>query len=398
MKTNHDSLPKDCQLLLVCARLFLTQDDHQQICQIVSSQIDWPLILKLAEQFGVSPLLYKHLSDLDLMHKIPDFAMKLLENAYRRHSISGLQIYGKLNRMAELFSTLQIPIILLKGIYFSKYIYHDIALRPMTDIDFLCKKEDCDRIVNSLSSIGFKQEGFYHTQFHESVALLKGSLPPFFDHHGFKVEVHVNIVDGNTYSKNLMQQVWDQALLLNEKENPMLFILSPAFQLIHLALHLNRHIVSLNESVALYWFSDIHEWCQNHMTDQDWDLFIRYVNEFALSKPIESILILLKTFWHTSIPETICDSNQDSFDDNVLLNHVFQRQKNYSQYYGKLIKSIFSLNTWQERLKYSMGLLFPSSHYLRIRYNINHIRFLWLYRLAHPIFVISRFIKRILYS
>ena len=57
--------------------------------------------------------------------------------------------------MAELLEADGIPMVLLKGWALVPLVYHDLALRPLSDVDILVPKEHVEAVVRALESMGY---------------------------------------------------------------------------------------------------------------------------------------------------------------------------------------------------------------------------------------------------
>lgn len=67
-----------------------------------------------------------------------------------------LVLYNELNKLLTEFDRQSIQAILLKGIYLAKFIYSDIALRPMSDVDILVQRDDLNSALGVLKSLGYE--------------------------------------------------------------------------------------------------------------------------------------------------------------------------------------------------------------------------------------------------
>lgn len=124
-------------LLVLAARLEMNSDDAARMESILRECPDWAEVKASAHRLGVEPLLYRHLSQERYARYVPDEVIHLLKESYRAQAIRSLRIYGQISRFLDSMNQAEVPIILLKGAFLAKWVYGDIALRPMNDIDIL---------------------------------------------------------------------------------------------------------------------------------------------------------------------------------------------------------------------------------------------------------------------
>ena len=55
----------------------------------------------------------------------------------------------------------KLQVIVLKGAALLNTVYHDVALRPMEDIDLMVRQEHRDELKNLLETMGFVQSPLY---------------------------------------------------------------------------------------------------------------------------------------------------------------------------------------------------------------------------------------------
>ena len=79
-----------------------------------------------------------------------------IENVgYNQTAVRNLTLLSKASEVIRDFNQKNIEFLVLKGLYLAFDIYPDIGLRPMTDVDFLIKREDLDRVEKILFQLGY---------------------------------------------------------------------------------------------------------------------------------------------------------------------------------------------------------------------------------------------------
>lgn len=88
----------------------------------------------------------------------PKHFLEKLKLEYIITSIANSKIYDTLSEIGNAFNKAGIPFILLKGSHLAQFVYQDIGLRPMGDIDILVKKEDLQKAETVLLQSGYNNQ------------------------------------------------------------------------------------------------------------------------------------------------------------------------------------------------------------------------------------------------
>ena len=183
-------------ILPASARIQLDDKSAELIENALGQSLDWNRITALSERLGVQPLLFKHLSER-YVSQVPDDVMKRLRENFHCQEMRSLRHYALIHQIADTMNQADIPVVLLKGAFLAKWIYRDIALRPMNDIDILCKKKDSQKIQEKMNELGYYQQKIAgQSQLHEKIIATKfmtDRFPPFFNDKGNKVDIHFDI-------------------------------------------------------------------------------------------------------------------------------------------------------------------------------------------------------------
>jgi len=429
------ALTPEENLLILSARLTLSDKNSAELQQILQKNLNWSWIKKNSQKLGVAPLLYKHLSQENYARFVPPDVNAFLTNEYRRQSIKNLRTYGRLHQILQSTNQANIPIILLKGVYLARWIYGDIACRPMMDIDLLVRAEDQRKVQKIMSDLGYSQNITHQSPQHEVIARqeahLDRHLPVFFKNNENKVDAHLNIIPGTSLDPALMRQVWDRSIT-DELDGLPVRILSPGDQLLYLALHLHLHMKEARTAgnVTLYWFCDIYEFLRRGQDQMDWPQLIDVAHRHGVSDQLLSVLKLIHRHWS----DDVTSAGGDSFDSifSVLPSRIRDQGRNErdsekhlvgkrSAFYGNdalSLKSIFQdeiphvhhdtrvlENRWahvgtvmkeEGRLKglvFIFRQFFPAHTYILARYQPKNPFKTALCYLTHPFKVLIRTLK-----
>jgi hypothetical protein len=145
--------PNVPRLLALCARLADTPSHNALVAQAAGEITDWRLLLKIAENQNMGPLLYHHLSSSQVA--MPANSRHELKGIYLRHRQTN-RIRGEvLAEILALFEANRIEALLLKGVALAHLVYPQPGLRPMRDMDLLIHPEQVWEAQGLLAKAGF---------------------------------------------------------------------------------------------------------------------------------------------------------------------------------------------------------------------------------------------------
>ena len=135
-------LSPERRFLLACARANSSAEELQRIAQELSRpELDWNYLTAAACAHGVAPLIYHNLHRSRATRVLPPRATETLRNSYYGNAARNSFLYGELSNVLNAFREKQIEVIVLKGAALAETVYPNRALRPMSDIDLLVKRE-----------------------------------------------------------------------------------------------------------------------------------------------------------------------------------------------------------------------------------------------------------------
>jgi|GEM_PF-1678317 len=377
--------PED-YLLVLAARLEMVPDDVAEMEGILSEGVEWSAVRASAHRLGVEPLLYKHLSQDRYAGYVTDGIIQPLKESYHNQSIRSLRIYGQLSRILDHMNQADIPIILLKGTYLAKWIYGDIALRPMSDIDILCRDRNTGAVQEILRALGYEEmENIAQSRFHEEISLKKAShLPPFIRNNAVRVEIHTDIFTKAPYQTREMERVWE-AIIPLDLNGVEAHCLSLEHQLLHLSSHLHNHLMS--GVSTLYWFCDIHEFTRHYREEIDWKQFRAIAESLGIASQIAALHDLLIRHWETGIPKDIVHPPGADVEGLSLKSAIFGNKSMGKQSFLpsriQLLRDIKKDDGMGKCLYYVLRHLFPARSYIINRYNPKDQREIYRYYIFH---------------
>jgi hypothetical protein len=199
---------------------------------------------RLAWFHRVSPLVYEHRERLGLTDEEAALYRKAaLETLHRN-----LQLAAELRIALRALVSADVPVILLKGAQLMDAVYHNLALRPMSDLDLLVRPEGAAKAVVALSDAGFHADGRkagFTDRADREIRLEKSGV------HKLAIELHTSLNRPTRHHWFPMELLWERSVVWDAEGAPAR-ALCPEDNLVFLCAHAVPHVFA-----QLIWLRDI---------------------------------------------------------------------------------------------------------------------------------------------
>lgn len=145
----------EVRLLLECARTRLDAQGASRIKSLVSNDIEWTYLIRMARGHGVMPLLCRTLNSA-CSDAVPKATLEKLREHYYANAGRNLFLTKELLKVVELLKTHRISHIPYKGPVLAASIYGNLALREFGDLDILVRAREYQTAQHLLSAQGYR--------------------------------------------------------------------------------------------------------------------------------------------------------------------------------------------------------------------------------------------------
>nr|RNJ70615.1 MAG: hypothetical protein EDM05_04025 [Leptolyngbya sp. IPPAS B-1204] len=179
----------EIKLLLCCARVQMDATTAAQIPALLQAGIDWDLLLQIAVQHGVAPLLYWSVKSA-CPDAVPPAVLQRLQRLFHINAQQNLLLTQELLRLLSLFEAEQIPVLPFKGPILALTVYQNLSLRQITDLDLLVDKSHRSQAIELLMAQDYeprievpwethliRANGLYNIDLHSTLAPKHLSYP-----------------------------------------------------------------------------------------------------------------------------------------------------------------------------------------------------------------------------
>jgi hypothetical protein len=187
----------EVRVLITCARPWLDAGDLRGLRTLVEGELDWELLLSLAERHAVVPLLYRHLCASGAVRLPAAFDQRLRRLYFGSVSLA-MFLTEELRRVLRVLADGGIEALAYKGPALAVHLYGDVSLRTFRDLDLLVRPRDFVAARAALAEAGFRprapltpaqaraaratecDEGLVHGERGTLVELHWAVAPPYF--------------------------------------------------------------------------------------------------------------------------------------------------------------------------------------------------------------------------
>ncbi len=345
--------------------------------QLVAGRtIDWERFVQSAAEEGVAALAYKAL----FRHPglVPSAVLDRLHRSYLSTGAANAASDDELNGILRALAEASIEVTLLKGVSLSHFLYHDIALRPMLDVDLWVQPDRFSEAVECVKGLGFQPESI------EDLELVQG----FADRFGRKLdlakpgpfmtamELHSSPSLPFEYGSRLSPAwLWSQAEMRDLSGSPVR-VLKPAAALLYLAVHLSNH-----DPLTWIWLYDLQELIEEEeITPEQMGAAKQFNLVPALRFALEECLALFPSERGSMLLDSL-GATRISSRERLLF--TVARKSPRSVLAGTFV-GIVMLPGWEAKLQFLRARLFPDRAFLEHRYHPPArlpLPLLYLYRL-----------------
>lgn len=392
--------PED-QIIVSCIKIHPTPEELEQIDKLILQVQDWNYLITTIIDRGIGPLLYKKLPLLTNSSQMPEAVRTKLQQAYYRTFSRSTILYEHFRKIAEAFTSQDIQIIALKGVYLSERLYQDIGLRQFSDIDLLVKEDDASSCLAILAEMGYKPD----TNGKLSRIILSQlnrdfvHYPPMIGY-GVSIEIHIKLHQDKEKYKVKVDELWKNAIpaTVNGVQVSALHIYD---LLIHLCLHLDKHFKVGH--VQFTCFNDITNLLERVSGTIDWNAFTEVCQIYNCENIVFKYIVMTHNYMHATVPiEIILKYGVllDETDEQLFFKYLKDGKINMissatlSGHFGNIMR----VDNSMDKVKYLWGVVFPSKAFMIQRYEIKHryqVLFYYPYRYYIGIMgVVNRIFKK----
>jgi Uncharacterised nucleotidyltransferase len=298
---NSDHMHSEMHLLIACARTQISDSIAQRIQALCQVDLDWQVLVQLANQHRLLPLLYNSLSKV-CPDRVPPDIFQYLQDSYRQNGFRNLRFTGELLQILNYLKTQGFEAVPFKGPVLAIVAYGDLNLRAFCDLDILVRTKDFIPVRNSVMTQGYgPSRASWHFSQEEEDAHQTWLGECSLTHPGrsVSIDVHQRLVAGYLFrlSRNF-DDVWMGLESIAILDKPVLSFKSEDL-LLYLCIHGTKDFWQ-----RISWICDIAELVDRHPTLQ-WRYVLDQARVHRVGRMLRVGLSLAQQVLGTRLPPEI---------------------------------------------------------------------------------------------
>lgn len=154
ISTEPISLAAEWRVLLECVNPLA---NDARLRELLRPPLDWPSLLTLAEDHGVTALTALRLQTIE-DPVVPAEIRALLRDRQRAQTIHSLSMAAELFRLLDRFAANGVEMLTIKGPVLSVRCYGDPAMRQYADLDLVLRAKDIRRVTVQMTEMGYRPD------------------------------------------------------------------------------------------------------------------------------------------------------------------------------------------------------------------------------------------------
>jgi len=353
---------------------------------------------------GVVSILHSVLKRSCILGSLPSDVQGRLERRCQAFLLQNVLQHRDINEVLSALADEKVEAIVLKGAALGELLYPNVALRPSSDLDILCREEDWARVHSTLTGLGYTPERDY------PVAPPKLTSKDAYYHmeykrersSGIRVEVHYDWL-GLGLTPRRPGRAWQRAWIQSVADLPAL-VLSPEDQLISLCVHLGFHGYN-----GLKWYIDLALLLKRFGDKLDWDYVVVTAREEDVHLCLYYSLLYLEKLLGVLVPPQVLARLRPGLYRRWLHDRLWppkevlglqsRSQPGFSFYFipvmTRLVPNLLLMGRTWEKAAYLLRLLVPPRAWMAHYYGRPRVGYLYLTRPLRLFFYLLRELKQL---
>ena len=353
---------------------FLRQGEQQQMLDAYNVE-EWREILAQAQIQQLAPLLYQRLVKDRKKEGLPDEVARVLQESYYRCLRRNLLKFNELHKVLLEFQKNGIPILLLKGSYLAKFIYQNIGLRPMVDLDLMVERDHLQPALEILRKLGYGGSDLPLSA--EEIDVYKHA--PTLEKPGLIwLELHWKLTDKDEGLQIEEQDLWQRVKPV-QFDNVKAMVLAPEDLVLHICVHAAYgHLFSVQARSVV----DLAEILIKEGGCINWETIIDKADRWQAGRGAFLMLYLAQYYLNAPVPNAVLTALRPVDFDPLIIDDIFWQFCRKEYEVGDLFRNLENKKLFQ-KFNVLIGTFFPSRVKLSRIYQVDARS--WKLLLYYPI-------------
>jgi len=247
-------------------------------------------LLELCRRQRVAPLVFQAASREP--GALPADVLQALKEASRKTLVDNLILLRALRDVAAALAEEGTGFVLLKGVSLLGFLYPEIQLRPMTDLDLLIREKDWPKVAETLGARGYRlpsdeQERYYRERWYHQLVSTPGPPSCYVEFHWNLESVERSRIDPDELIRDAVSCDIEGERFLRLCDD-------------HLLLHLATHLAHHHSDPALLWTEDLRRLLQRGSLD--WERVAKTARAWGVTNCVAYSLQYVEKIFPGTVP------------------------------------------------------------------------------------------------
>lgn len=339
MPDRHSENSAEIEVLVVCARRNLDAAESGQLAELVRNPLDWALLLRLADENGLLPLLQHHvLGEIGPTAIPPEFLLQL-QALGRENALRALFLTAELLRILDEFRRRDISAIPYKGPVLAARAYGSPSLRQFEDLDIVTLQKSMPVVYEAMLSLGYQSRLPRERFLANTPSAIPGEYVFVHQVNRAMVEIHTESTLRHFPVPPDLEQMFGRSIIVPVDGREV-----PAFDtedaLLMLAVHGAKDFWA-----RLVWVADVGE-IVKQSTNVDWEGLLAAANKLKVARMLNLGLSLAHEIVGLALPAGV--ANQVQAD--AIVKRLTRQLSNHLLKNGSLPDGLFPRSLYRIRM------------------------------------------------
>ena len=271
-------------------RLLLSLLARSPVADIERQSIDPDGFVALCRRHRVASLVYREIANGG--RSWPPGIVEPLRETTRKTLVDNVLLLKALRDVAAALGEEGIGFVLLKGASLLGFLYQEIQLRPMVDLDLLIRGKDWPKVAETLGQRGYRlpspdRERFYQESWYHQLVESPGTPSCYLEFHWNLESVERSRIDPDELIRDAVSF---------EIEGEQFLRLCDDHMLLHLSIHLAHHF----QAPSLHWVEDLRRLLARGSLD--WDRVGKTARQWGVENCLAYSLGYLEQVYPSTLP------------------------------------------------------------------------------------------------
>ncbi|MCA1746244.1 MAG: nucleotidyltransferase family protein [Bacteroidales bacterium] len=355
------------KLLTALCRTSPSAEQVREIAQIIPTVENWHTFTRLANEHGISAMVWHNLERMQLTGSLPEKEQTILKQSFLTSLTRNTYLTDRLAEAVKILARKGIDVVLLKGMALELSLYGNAGLRQMNDVDLLISPNRCMEAWRELQKHGYVAKPF-KSPLYRLIALHEGKHLPELRRGDLTIEIHHTLFPEHP---EITEEIITGSTPA-EINGQIMLLPPPHLHFLYLLKHMQYHELEKGET-QLRLYADLLIMAEKYRDKILNGTMAELARKTTGTGYLEERLYLLQHFWGTDPGESlrILVHSIDKKGVEQQFRHFLEKPKGNAEPSRRetLPGALRRIPGVHRKTIHLIGEIFPSLTFMKNRYN-----------------------------